>query len=182
VGRPESPKPQAPAEPEPSVEESAAELPSVADFEPDDDMREPEREIAPSAALARLGSEGLIRLRARYAEVMARITERISDPQQQEQLKSKAERLNPDSWVTDEEVRRGLDDYEVTFEELRAVVGRPRKRRRRRRRDDAQRLGTQGSTRGDLSELGEQPGPEMSSAETELQPGNAGDSEDADES
>lgn len=141
------------------------ELQSVADFEQDEDSQ-PEREIAPSAALARLGSEGLQRLRARYAEVMARIGERISDPEQQEQLKSKAERLNPDSWVTDEEVLRGLDDYESTFEELRAVVGRPRKRRRRRRREDPQRRSSQKFVPDDSAAVGGDE-PELSSAEAE---------------
>jgi hypothetical protein len=89
----------------------------------------------PSAAHARLGSEGLLRLRARYAEVLARISERIADPARQAELKTKAERLNPDAWVTEEEVRGALDGYETTFEELRALVGRPRRRRRRRRTD-----------------------------------------------
>jgi hypothetical protein len=88
---------------------------------------------APTAALARLGPEGLQRLRGRYAELMNRITQRVSDPARQEELKSQAERLNPDNWVTNDEVTLGLDGYEATFEEIRNVVGRPRKRRRRRR-------------------------------------------------
>jgi hypothetical protein len=93
-----------------------------------------------SAVEARLGSEGLSRLRARYAEVLARISETVSDPVRQEELKATAERLNPDTWVTDTEVKAGLEDYETVFESLRSVVGRRRRRGRRsseRRRDRA---------------------------------------------
>jgi hypothetical protein len=88
--------------------------------------------LMPSAAQARLGTEGIVRLRGRYAEVLARIAERIPDPARREELKAQAERLNPDSWVTDDEVRAGLEQYETAFESLRAVVGRRGKRRRRR--------------------------------------------------
>jgi hypothetical protein len=87
----------------------------------------------PTAAEARLGSEGLLRLRARYAEVLARISERITEPSRQEQLKAEAERLNPDTWVTDAEVSAGLEQYEQVFESLRGVVGRQRKRRSQKR-------------------------------------------------
>ena len=82
-------------------------------------------------AEARLGSEGLSRLRARHAEVLARISETVTDPLRRDELKSQAERLNPDTWVTDAEVTQGLESYETVFESLRTVVGRGRKRRRR---------------------------------------------------
>ena len=85
-----------------------------------------------SAALARLGPEGLLRLRARHAEVLARISEKITDQQRRDELKSQAERLNPDTWVTDGDVAAGLEQYESVFESLRSVVGRRRKRRKRR--------------------------------------------------
>lgn len=84
-----------------------------------------------SAVETRLGSEGLSRLRARYSEVLARISETIADPQRQDELKTQAERLNPDTWVTDAEVTAGLESYESVFESLRSVVGRRRRRRRR---------------------------------------------------
>ena len=84
-----------------------------------------------SPAEARLGSEGLSRLRARHAEVLARISEAVTDPIRRDELKSQAERLNPDTWVTDAEVTQGLESYETVFESLRTVVGRGRKRRRR---------------------------------------------------
>lgn len=80
-----------------------------------------------TAAHARLGFEGLVRLRARYSETMARITERVPDPEQQSQLKTLAERLNPDGWVTDADVSDGLESYERTYEELRGTLGHRRR-------------------------------------------------------
>lgn len=82
----------------------------------------------------KLGAEGLARLRGRYAEMLARISDRIPDAERQAELKTVAERLNPDAWVTDADVLAGLDAYEATFESLRSVVGH---RRRRSRRPDA---------------------------------------------
>lgn len=105
-------------------------------------MPQPHVELAPMLALApdepetatlrRLGPEGLLRLRARHAEVLARISEKIPEPERREELKAQAERLNPDTWVTDGEVAAGLEQYESVFESLRGVVGRRRKRRKRR--------------------------------------------------
>jgi hypothetical protein len=87
-----------------------------------------------SASYQRLGAEGLVRLRARYAEVMARIAERPMEEDAREELKQRAERLNPDAWVTADEVTAALEQYETVFEGLRGVVGRhPRGRRRGRR-------------------------------------------------
>lgn len=79
----------------------------------------------------KLGAEGLARLRGRYAEMLARISERIPDAERQAELKTVAERLNPDAWVTDADVLAGLDAYESTFESLRSVVGHRRRRSRR---------------------------------------------------
>lgn len=107
-----------------------------------DDFERPEPQM--SAAGARLGAEGLLRLRARHAEVLARISERIADPARQEELKAQAERLNPDTWVTDQEVTDGLEQYEAVFDSLRAVVGRKRTRRRRRRGGERPAAGSAG--------------------------------------
>ena len=97
---------------------------------PSSTRRGPEEEPT-TAAQARLGSEGLSRLRARHAEVLARISETVTDPVRRDELKSQAERLNPDTWVTDAEVTLGLESYETVFESLRTVVGRSTRRRRR---------------------------------------------------
>ena len=93
---------------------------------------EPEPDAPVTAAGAKLGSEGLARLRGRYAEMLARITDRVPDGGRQAELKTIAERLNPDAWVTDADVLAGLDAYETTFESLRSVVGHRRRRSRRR--------------------------------------------------
>jgi hypothetical protein len=103
-----------------------------------DDERAPVFEARPedvgSASYQRLGGEGLVRLRARYAEVMARIAERPLEDEAREELKLRAERLNPDAWVTADEVSAALEQYETVFEGLRGVVGRHPRRRRHGRR------------------------------------------------
>jgi len=100
-----------------------------------------------SAVERRLGSEGLSRIRARYSEVLARISETVPDPARQEELKTTAERLNPDTWVTEAEVQAGLEDYEAVFDSLRSVVG--RRRRRSRRSSESQRNRGAQPTSGD---------------------------------
>lgn len=106
----------------------------------------------PTAAGLRLGSEGLSRLRARHAEVLTRIAEKVGDPVRSQELKLQAERLNPDTWVTDAEVTAGLEEYETVFEALRAVVGRRKKRRRRRAGADSSRPTEAGTTPADDDE------------------------------
>jgi hypothetical protein len=90
-------------------------------------------EPPPTAAHARLGPEGVLRLRARYAEVLARISERVEEPVRREELKAQAERLNPDTWVTADEVTEGIEQYESVFETLRSTIGGGRRQKRRRR-------------------------------------------------
>ncbi len=63
--------------------------------------------------------------------MLARISERAADPSRREELKLQADRLNPDAWVTTEEVVQGLEQYESVFASLREVVGQKRRRRRR---------------------------------------------------
>ena len=79
----------------------------------------PEPEPA-TPAEARLGSQGLARLRARHAELLTRISDRVPEPERQEELKALAERLNPDAWITDADVTAALDAYEPTYEMVRA--------------------------------------------------------------
>lgn len=91
----------------------------------------------PTAAHAKLGAEGVLRLRARYAEVRARISERVPEPARQDELKTQAERLNPDTWVTAAEVIAGLEEYETVFEALRTAVGGPGRGRRQKGRRES---------------------------------------------
>ena len=46
-----------------------------------------------------------------------------------DELRVLAERLNPDAWVTDGEVRQGLESFERVLETVRQRLGRPRRRR-----------------------------------------------------
>ena len=114
----------------------------IDEFEAAHITAEPAEESAPLAeAQTKLGPEGFARLRARYSELLARISEVIQDPVRRDELKSRAERLNPDTWVTEPEVVAGLETYESEFEALRSVVGaRRRKRRRSRKRRPDQEL------------------------------------------
>ncbi len=79
-----------------------------------------------------VGREQLTRLRARFAELQARITERGGDPARIGALRAQAEPLNPDTWVTDEEVRQGIESFEPKIRDLRQALGLRRRRRSRR--------------------------------------------------
>ena len=81
--------------------------------------------------VALVGDEGLARLRARYAEIQARITEKTADPALQDAMRAQAETLNPDAWTTPELATDGLERFEAEAEELKKVLG-PRRRRSRR--------------------------------------------------
>jgi hypothetical protein len=84
----------------------------------------------PIPAHARLGPEGVARLRARYRETIVQIGESVADPVRRDELKAKADLISPDEWTTDEEVLQGLEQYEAVLASLREVVGRRRRRRR----------------------------------------------------
>jgi hypothetical protein len=96
----------------------------------------PDAEEAPSKSVSAvesvLGREQLIRFRARYAELQARIIERAGDPARLETMRGQAEALDPDSWVTADEARKGLEVFELKVRELRAALGLKRRRRSRR--------------------------------------------------
>ena len=77
------------------------------------------------------GPEDLTRLRARYAELLARIAERGGSPERIEALRAQAESLNPDTWVTDEEARQGLAEFGPRLREIRLALGLRRRRSRR---------------------------------------------------
>ena len=83
-------------------------------------------------ALARLESEGLSRLRARHAESWRGFPSTFRSPEREE-LKSRADRLNPDMWVTEAEVTLGIEEYETVLESFRSILGRRQQKRRRRR-------------------------------------------------
>jgi hypothetical protein len=85
-----------------------------------------------SAVETVLGREQLIRFRARYAELQARIIERGGEPARLDELRAQAETLNPDTWVTLDEAQKGLAEFEQRTREIRAALGLKRRRRSRR--------------------------------------------------
>jgi hypothetical protein len=117
-----------------------------------EEIEETQEISAPPAALAKLGAEGIQRLRARYSDILVRITERTADPERREELKWQADRLNPDSWVTPEDVAQALEQYETVLASLGDVIG---QRRRRKRRGGRQRPAESDGSRREMAGTGE---------------------------
>jgi hypothetical protein len=121
-------------------EDAAPEDDTPEDDTPEDDalaqLTHPDAEEPPAGARAPIETlvarEQLIRLRARYAELQARITGLGGDPTRAEELRAQAEPLNPDSWVTSAEAKKGLEEFETRIRDLRAALGLRRRRRSRR--------------------------------------------------
>jgi hypothetical protein len=118
-----APPASAPARPEPPEVAEAAEESAAVDV-----VEIPPATHLGTPAHARLGDEGVQRLRIRYVEILMGIQERIADADRQTELKSTAERLNPDAWLTDADVVQGLEQYEVVLASLREVAA-PRRAR-----------------------------------------------------
>jgi hypothetical protein len=73
-----------------------------------------------------------MRLRARYADMLVRITERGGDAERIAARHTQAEALNPDAWATAEDIRTGVEAFERRIQDLRAALGLHRRRRSRR--------------------------------------------------
>jgi hypothetical protein len=100
------------AEPVPLVDEAP-------DEEGDE---EPERDAPPRAhdLLEELvGREIATRLHARYAEISARVHRIPEDHPQRGAWQARAEALNPDNWVTPDEVLSGVQRADALFDSLR---------------------------------------------------------------
>ena len=69
-----------------------------------------------------VGREIATRLRARYSELSARIDERHAAGVDRERWMTRAEPLNPDSWLTPEAVLEGVRRADGLFESLRAEL------------------------------------------------------------
>jgi hypothetical protein len=120
-----------PAPPEPTQEPPAPVRRFVRVFDRTSDPDTTHHATDPSAAERHLGPEQLTILRARHAEILARITSRGGDPVRLEALREQAERVNPDTWVTDEDVAAGMAAVDGVLADLHRQVGRRRRRRRR---------------------------------------------------
>jgi hypothetical protein len=152
LARVEAPEPEAGRAPEPELEPEALEahepvesterlepIEPVEPFEPFEPL-EPFEPFEPTEPAASPEAKGLLdplvleQLQTRHAELLTRINQRIADPVQRDVLRGEAERLNPETWVTPEEARTGLEHFEQWFEAIRAQLPQPTRRGRRRRR------------------------------------------------
>ena len=143
---PELSEPELESEPEPELEPDPLDLEPAEIVQAFEQLTHPEAEEAveaPAMPVERqVGREQLTRLRARYAELLTRIAERGGDVERIDALRAQAESLNPDTWVTEEEVRQGIDSFEPKIRDLRAALG--LRRRRRSRRGGRRRRGSAG--------------------------------------
>jgi hypothetical protein len=120
---PEQPVPEPPV-PEPPVDNisSSRELASGDESEPKvPTTLESIPEVAAEGhdLLSELvGREIASRLRARYADVRARL-ERIPDATRRPEWQTRVDALNPDAWATPEEILRGVQRADGLFDELR---------------------------------------------------------------
>ncbi len=129
-GRPPRRDGSPPRAPEPARSSAA---PRGSGPEPDDQLTPDEAmpdESTPDEALPTtrglleelVGREIATRLRARHAEIMARIHEQGFDPAALELWTTRADRLDPDTWLTPEAVLSGVQDADQRFERLRAEL------------------------------------------------------------
>ena len=81
--------------------------------------------------VALVGDDGLARLRARYAEIQARISEKLTDPVALQAMRARAEALNPDGWVDAGQAVPGIEGFDAEAEAMKKVLGRRRRRSRR---------------------------------------------------
>ena len=79
-----------------------------------------------NVAIGLMGAENVARLRAQHVEVLARISDRVTDPARRQALQALAEELNPEAWLTAEEVQQGLADFDARLARLGAQLGRRR--------------------------------------------------------
>ena len=78
-----------------------------------------------------MGHDTLARLRARYAEIQARIGEKSLVPDDLDAIRTRAEALNPDRWATIESAMNSIERFEADVEAIKALLGRRPARGRR---------------------------------------------------
>ena len=167
------------AEPERSGPESAfdAPVPAIAAWDDPDPGGEPASPAGSGPAHVVLGltdEQGLARLRARHAEIQARISERVRDPASLEKLRTQVALLDPDAWRTVDEARERLSSLDEATHAIRKVLGRRRRLRRGGARRRRRREGEQGvsSVTSDSERAGSPAG--ASPAEPSQAPGDEG--------
>jgi hypothetical protein len=117
-------------EAEAALAEAEASLVAEAAASPDD---EPLDEVAteePDVAAVRphdlleelVGHEIATRLHARYSEIISRVHRLPETHPQRASFEARAESLNPDNWVTPDEVLRGVSHADALFDSLRGEL------------------------------------------------------------
>lgn len=129
------PEPEVEATDERAEDEAPAPTPPAADLDESaiadasDDVESP---AAAGSELARLiGDEGVERVRASYAEILARISRKESDPARQQAVRDGVAELDPDVWMNGPDVAAALERFEQEIRRLRMRLGRRRGGRRR---------------------------------------------------
>jgi hypothetical protein len=92
------------------------------DADTSDEDGDEERAAAPPAhdLLEQLvGREIATRLRGRYAEIVARIHQRVPDPAAREMWEARAAALDPDAWVTADEILSGVSRADELLDAIR---------------------------------------------------------------
>jgi hypothetical protein len=130
--RPERPR-RKPARPPAEPSRPAAEVPTAdidddeptsTDAAPPSEARVPPRAPGGSAKSTLLdelvGREIAGRLRARYADVVARIHD--ANPARRDEWQSRAAALDPDSWSSPEEILHGVEHADERFDELKSEM------------------------------------------------------------
>ena len=72
------------------------------------------------------GAERALILRGRFIEIASRILSRVDDPAQQQRLFRDAQRLNPETWQTDEQATQALAAFEEVYARLAEQLRRQR--------------------------------------------------------
>jgi hypothetical protein len=84
---------------------------------------EPEAPLhAPDLLAELVGRDIATRLRARYAEITARIHQMDADDATRGAWQTRAEPLNPDSWITPDEILAGVSRADELFDDLRRAL------------------------------------------------------------
>lgn len=78
-----------------------------------------------------MGHETLARLRARYAEIQARVSEKSLDSVDRESIRTRVDALNPDQWTTIESTVTSIERFEADVEAIKSQLGRRPARVRR---------------------------------------------------
>ena len=138
VEGPEGLTPAAPIE-EPTADPQLLEAEAHLDesVAPGDDREEPPagaEDDGEHPVVTLMGHETLARLRARYAEIQARISEKSLEPADLDATRTRAEALNPDRWTTIESAVTRIERFEVDVEAIKAQLGRRPARARRAKR------------------------------------------------